>query len=31
VVAMKTVTLNERFELNSRIAQANRKDFDAVG
>ena len=31
VTTMKTVTLNERFELNSRIALANRKDFDAAG
>jgi len=28
---METFTLNERFELNSQIAQANRKDFDAAG
>ncbi|MGD0541247.1 MAG: hydrogenase nickel incorporation protein HypB [Tepidisphaeraceae bacterium] len=28
---MKPVTLNERFELNNQIAQANRKDFDAAG
>src|SRR5271154_7632688 len=28
---MKTVTLNERFELNNQIAQANRRDFDAAG
>jgi hydrogenase nickel incorporation protein HypB len=28
---MKTVTRNERFELNNQIAQANRKDFDAAG
>lgn len=28
---MKTFALNERFELNSRIALANRKDFDAAG
>jgi hydrogenase nickel incorporation protein HypB len=28
---MKAVTLAERFELNNQIAQANRKEFDAVG
>jgi len=28
---MKTVALKERFELNSRVAQANRNDFDAAG
>ena len=28
---MKAVTLNERFELNNQIAQANRRDFDAAG
>lgn len=28
---MKSVTLNERFELNNQIARANREDFDAAG
>jgi hydrogenase nickel incorporation protein HypB len=28
---MKSVTLDERFELNNQIARANRKDFDAAG
>jgi hydrogenase nickel incorporation protein HypB len=28
---MKTFTLNERFQLNSQIALANRKDFEAAG